>query len=157
MSPKIVKIPFVDPLEPDVPNVSTPEVSQSATRVFVRKTVTLTASAPNATSYYWLKNGVMIEGGTSGTLTVNWRSPKNNPTDTYQAVAVYSIDGLPVESEASAEMTVENRPMGTVIVFRGEEPSAPPVEHDYSADYLTFRVLTSGTISWKSFEPGQDH
>ena len=151
VSPKIVKIPFVDPLEPDVPNVSTPEVSQSATRVFARKTVTLTASAPNATSYYWLKNGVMIEGGTSGTLTVNWRSPKNNPTDTYQAVAVYSIDGLPVESEASAEMTVENRPMGTVIVFRGGEPSSPPVEHDYSTDYLTFRVLTSGTVSWKSF------
>jgi hypothetical protein len=48
-------------------------------------------------------------------------------------------------------MTVENRPMGTVIVFRGEEPSAPPVEHDYSADYLTFRVLTPGTICWKSF------
>ena len=151
VSPKIVKIPFADPLEPDVPNVSTPEVNQSATKVFVRKTVTLTASAPNATSYYWLKNGVAIEGGTSGTLTVNWRSPKNNPTDTYRAVAVYSIDGLPVESEASAEMTVENRPMGTVIVFRGEEPSVPPVEHDYSADYLTFRVLTPGTICWKSF------
>ena len=148
VSPKIVKIPFVDPQAPEVPP---PEVSQSATKVFARKAVTLTASAPNATSYYWLKNGVMIEGGTSGTLTVNWRSPKNDPIDTYQAVAVYIIDGLPVESEASAEMTVENRPMPTVIVFRGGEPPAPPVEHDYSADYLTFRVLTPGTICWKSF------
>ena len=148
VSPKIVKIPFVDPLAPEV---STPEVSQSATKISARKTVSLTAYAPDATSYIWLKNGVQIEGGSSGTLTVKWRSPKNNPRDTYQAVAVYTIDGLTVESEASAEMTVENRPMGTVILLAGEGPPAPPVEHDYSADYLAFRVLTSGTISWKSF------
>ncbi len=147
-SPKIVKIPFVNP---EAPDVSTPKVSQSATKVYLRKTVTLTASAPDATSYYWLKNGKQIEGGANGTLTVNWRSPKNHPTDTYQAVAVYNINGLPVESEASAEMTVENRPMGTVILFRGVEPPAPPVEHDYSADYLTFRVLAPGTICWKAF------
>ena len=127
--------------------VFTPEVSQSATKVSARKTITLTASAAGAASYLWLKNGVQIEGGTSGTLTVNWRSPKNDPIDTYRAVAVYIVDGLTVESEASAEMTVENRPMGTVIVLRGGEPPAPPVEHDYGGDYLTFRVLTSGTIS----------
>ena len=127
-----------------------PEVSQSAAKVSAQKSVTLTASAPGATSYYWLKNGVAIEGGASGTLTVNWRKPKNDPIDTYQAVAVYDIDSLPVESEPSLEMTVENRPMGTVIVLGGEPP-APPAPHDYSADYLTFRVLTSGTISWKSF------
>ena len=148
VSPKTVKIPFVDPQAPEMP---TPEVSQSATKVSVRKTVTLTASAPGATSFIWLLNGVQIEGGTSGTLTVNWRSPKNDPIDTYQAVAVYDIDGLPAESEASAEITVENRPMGTVILIRGGMPPTPPVEHDYSADYLTFRVLTPGTICWKSF------
>ena len=127
-----------------------PTVGQSASKVYARKTVTLTASAEGAASYYWLKNGVTIEGGASGTLTVAWRSPKNHPTDSYQAVAVYDIDGLPVESEASAEMTVTNLPMGTVIIVRGGAP-APPPPHDYSADYLTFRVLTSGTISWKSF------
>ena len=132
-----------------ISEASAPDVSQSATKVSVRKTVTLTASAPGATSYYWLKNGVTIEGGTSGTLTVNWRKPKNDPIDTYQAVAVYLIDSLPVESDRSEEMTVENRPMGTVITLGG--PPASPVEHDYSADYLTFRVLTSGTISWKAF------
>ena len=119
---------------PIQPEVSTPEVSQSATKVSARKTVTLTAYAPDATSYIWLKNGVQIEGGTSGTLTVNWRSPKNDPIDTYQAVAVYVIDGLTVESEASAEMTVENRPMGTVLLIRGGEPTAPPVEHDYGGE-----------------------
>jgi len=130
------------------PEVVAPEVSQSATKVSARKTVTLTASAPGATSYRWLKNGEQIEEGTSGTLTVNWRMPKDNPIDTYRAVAVYTIDSLPVESNPSAEMTVENRPMGTVISLAG--PPASPVEHDYSADYLTFRVLTSGTISWKA-------
>ena len=126
--------------------VSTPEVIQSATKVSARKTVTLTASAPGATSYRWLKNGEPIEGGTGGTLTVNWRMPKNNPIDTYQAVAVYLIGGLTEESDASAEMTVENRPMGTVISLLGAWSPPTPVEHDYSADYLTFRVLTSGTI-----------
>ena len=130
-----------------------PTVTQSATKVSARKTVTLTAFAEGATSYYWLKNGVVIEGGANGTLTVVWRRPENHPIDTYQAVAVYDIDGLPVESQPSTAMTVENRPMPTVIMVKGEEPPAPPppAPHDYSADYLTFRVLTSGTISWKSF------
>ena len=127
-----------------------PTVTQSATKVPPRKTVTLTAFAEGATSYYWLKNGAQIEGGENGTLTVDWRSPKNHPTDTYRAVAVYAIDDLPVDSGASAEMTVTNLPMPTLLVIRGA-PSAPPPPHDYGADYLTFRVLTSGTISWKSF------
>ena len=29
-------------------------------------------------------------------------------------------------------------------------------EHDYSKDYLTFRVLTSGNINWKSIGSGQE-
>ena len=137
-------------LRPPV-EVTIPEVSQSATKISPRKTVTLTASATGATSYIWLKNGVQIEGGTDGTLTVNWRRPKNDPADTYQAVAAYVIDSLPAESEPSAGMTVTNLPMGTVISILGGAPT-PPAPHDYSADYLTFRVLTSGTISWKSFD-----
>ena len=127
-----------------------PEVGQSATKVYVRKTVTLTASATDAASYRWLRNGETIEGGASGTLTVDWRSPKNHPTDAYRAVAVYDINGSTEESGASAEVTVENLPMGTVIsVLAGPPPS--PAKHDYSADYLAFRVLTSGTICWKAF------
>ena len=82
-----------------ISEASAPEVSQSATKVSARKTITLMATAAGATSYIWLKNGVQIEGGTSGTLTVNWRKPNGNPIDTYQAVAVYSINDLPVESE----------------------------------------------------------
>ena len=94
------------------------EVSQSATKVASGNTVTLTASAPGATSYRWLKNGEPIEGGTSGTLTVNWRKPKNTPIDTYQAVAVYTIDTATGESEPSAEMTVENLPAGMCVIFK---------------------------------------
>ena len=133
-----------------VPEVSIPTVGQSASKVYARKTVTLTASAAGATSYRWLKNGAPIEGGTNGTLTVDWRSPKNHPTDTYQAVAVYVIDGYgsTTDSGASTAMTVENLPMGTVISVRGR---MTPAKHDYSADYLTFRILTPGTICWKAF------
>ena len=40
---------------------------------------------------------------------------------------------------------------GLVISIRGGQPPAPPVVHDYSGDYLTFRTLTPGTICWKAF------
>ena len=135
---------------PTAEALPTPQVGQSATKIYARKTVTLTASAAGATSYRWLKNGAPIEGGTNGTLTVDWRSPKNHPTDTYQAVAVYVIDGYgsTTDSGASTAMTVENLPMGTVISVRGR---MTPAKHDYSADYLTFRILTPGTICWKAF------
>lgn len=95
-----------------------PTVSQSTTKVSVQNAVTLTASAPGAASYRWLKNGEPIEGGTSGTLMVNWRKPKNAPTDAYQAVAVYSIDGLTAESATSSVLTIENVPAGMVILFK---------------------------------------
>ena len=40
---------------------------------------------------------------------------------------------------------------GLMILVKGGRPPAPPVEHDYSGDYLTFRIQTSGTICWKAF------
>ena len=126
-------IPTAEPITP-------PDVGQSATRIYGRQVVTLTASATGAASYRWLKNGAPIEGGSGGALTVNWRSPKNAPTDTYQAVAVYASGGSTVESEPSTEMTVENLPMGTVISVSGRTP----------APYLTFRILSEGTICWKA-------
>ena len=94
------------------------EVSQDMARLSTGGSATLTASAPGAASYRWLKNGEPIEGGTSGTLMVNWRKPKNAPTDAYQAVAVYSIDGLTVESATSSVLTIENVPAGMVILFK---------------------------------------
>ena len=94
------------------------EVCQDMARLSTGGSATLTASAPGAASYRWLKNGEPIEGGTSGTLMVNWRKPKNAPTDAYQAVAVYSIDGLTAESTASSVLMIENVPAGMVISIK---------------------------------------
>ncbi len=38
-----------------------------------------------------------------------------------------------------------------VRMFPDESVGDPVPEHDYSGDYLTFRILTSGTICWKAF------
>ena len=82
-----------------------PTISPSATRISQRQTAMLTASAPGAASYRWLKNGEVISGGENGTLTVSWRKPKNAPTDTYRAIASYTLtDGQTAESEASASL-----------------------------------------------------
>ncbi len=79
------------------------------------RTSTLVAYAPGAVSYRWLRNGEPIEGGANGTLTVEWR--KGAGTDTFQAVAVYSIDGFTLESEPSATAEIEfSRRAFTIIV-----------------------------------------
>ncbi|MBR4258907.1 MAG: hypothetical protein IKQ17_07745 [Kiritimatiellae bacterium] len=90
-------------------------VTQSTGKISSAQTATLTASAIGATSYRWLCNGEPIDGGEDGTLTVRWRRPKNAPTDTYQAVAIYAVGDATMESEASEGMTVENEPLGMVI------------------------------------------
>ena len=90
-------------------------VAQSAQKISSSQTATLTASATGATSYRWLKNGEPIDGGTSGTLTVTWRRPKDEPIDSYQAIAVYAVGDATMESEASETMTIENAPKGLII------------------------------------------
>ena len=71
-------------------------------------TVTLAAAAPGAKSYRWLKNGVPVEGGMDGKLVVDWS--KGEEMDVYQAMAVFEVDGVRVEGEASAGATVTNLP-----------------------------------------------
>lgn len=93
-------------------------VTQSTGKISSAQTATLTASAIGATSYRWLCNGEPIDGGEGGTLTVRWRRPRNAPTDTYQAVAIYAVGDATMESEASEGMTIENEPLGMVISFR---------------------------------------
>ena len=79
------------------------------------RTSTLVAYAPGAASYRWLRNGEPIEGGANGTLTMEWR--KGAGSDTFQAVAVYSIDGFTLESEPSAAAEIEfSRRAFTIIV-----------------------------------------
>ena len=91
-------------------------VGQDERQLSAGHSATLTASAPGAASYSWLKNGEPIGGGENGTLTVNWR--RGAPTDTYQAVAVYSIDGLTAKSEVSEPLTVESLPSGMIMTLR---------------------------------------
>ena len=91
-------------------------VAQDVQKLSHGETATLTASAPGATSYRWLKNGEPIEGGSSGTLTVAWRS--GGGSDSYQAVAVYAVGSATSESAASVMLTIENTPKGTMISLK---------------------------------------
>ena len=54
-------------------------------------------------------------GGENGALTVSWRKPKNAPTDTYKAMALYTTAGITAASEASAGLSIENEPVGLII------------------------------------------
>ena len=75
-------------------------------------TATLTAFAPGAAGYQWLKNGQIVEGATERTLEVSYGA--SGTTDTYQCVSYYDLFGY----GASAEAQIENLPSGTAIIFR---------------------------------------
>ena len=49
-----------------------------------------------------------LEGGMDGKLVVDWS--KGEEMDVYQAIAVFEVDGVRVEGEASAGATVTNLP-----------------------------------------------
>ena len=81
------------------------------------QTLVLTASAPGAVSYRWLCNGEEIEGGTDGHLTVAWRKCREE-RDSFQAVAVFSVDGMTVEGEPTAPFSVEYGRRGFVMIVK---------------------------------------
>ena len=92
-----------------------------ASRLGATETTTLTASASGATRYRWLKNGEAIAGGENGTLTVGWTKPSFGEgirRDAYQAIAVFSVDGVIAEGEMSAEIAIESIPIGMMLFFR---------------------------------------
>ena len=91
-------------------------VTQNVQKLSYGESATLTASAPGAASYRWLRNGEPIEGVTSGTLTVPWR--KGGVTDSYQAVAVYAVSAATSESAPSAALTIENAIKGITISIK---------------------------------------
>ena len=93
-----------------------PTITPSTTKLCVGKSVVLTATAPGAKSYRWLKNGTPISGGENGSLTVEWR--KGCETDTYQAITIATVDGVDGEGEASSAVTVENLMAPFVISVR---------------------------------------
>ena len=75
-------------------------------------TLTLTAFAPGAAGYQWLKNGAIVEGATGRTLEVAYG--EGGTTDTYQCVSYYDLFGY----GASEVVQVENLPSGTVLIMR---------------------------------------
>ena len=75
-------------------------------------TLTLTAFAPGAEGYQWLKNGAIIEGATGRTLEAAYG--ESGTTDSYQCVSYYALFGY----GASEVAQVENLPSGTVLMFR---------------------------------------
>ena len=87
------------------------------------ETTTLTAYAPGATSYRWLCDGVPIEGGTDGALSVAWMrggAPRSagSKVRTYQAVAIFDFYGATRESEPSAPVEVRFRQRGISIILK---------------------------------------
>ena len=75
-------------------------------------TVTLSAYAPGATGYQWLKNGEIVEGATGPTLEVSY--DESGKTDTYQCISHYAIFGYGV----SAEVQVEKQKQGLAVIIR---------------------------------------
>ena len=92
-------------------------ISAPSSHVAWGQTRVLTASAPGAVSYRWLCNGEEIRGGTDGHLTVAWRKcPEER--DSFQAIAVFSVDGLTVEGEPTAAFPVEYGRRGFVVIVK---------------------------------------
>ena len=85
--------------------------------------VSLTAYAPGATSYRWLRDGQPIAGGTDGVLNAEWARGGMKTADgyvhTYQAIAVFNdFYGVNLESEPSEAATVTSVPCPLVISVR---------------------------------------
>ena len=92
-------------------------ISAPSTHVAWGQTLVLTASAPGAVSYRWLCNGEEIQGGTDGHLTVAWRKcPEER--DSFQAIAVFSVDGLTVEGEPTGAFSIEYGRRGFVMIVQ---------------------------------------
>ena len=75
-------------------------------------TLTLTAFAPGAAGYQWLKNGEIVEGATGRTLEATYG--EGGTTDTYQCISYYALFGY----GASEAAQVENLRSGTTVMLR---------------------------------------
>ena len=90
---------------------------------------TLTAYAPGAVSYKWLRDGQLIDDdndgvpdGADGVLPVTWMRGGTKTTGgyshAYQAVAVFNLYGVDRESGPTAAATVTSLFAGTVLIFK---------------------------------------
>jgi len=84
-------------------------------------TATISVAAPNTERFVWRKNGEVIEGATTGNLTVTWERVRGPVT--YTVAPVYTIqptDGFvdrDVEMSATA-FAVTNLPRGLSVIVR---------------------------------------
>ncbi len=93
-----------------------PVITQTRASITRDQTATLTATAPGASSYRWLKNGTPITGATGNTLVATFG--RSETTDTYQAIAVYNVDAALAESGPSATVVILNQKSATVMIVR---------------------------------------
>lgn len=79
------------------------------------------------------------------------------------ATIMFSVDGenydiyhapFPIYDDVTVYAYSEVGELTSDIVYELCEYTGQELEHDYSADYLTFTVLTTGTISWKALGSG---
>lgn len=96
--------------------VFTPAVTPAAATVSHGYPTALTASAPGAASYRWMKNGEPIDGATGATLAAAYGGV--GVVDSYQAIAVYTIDDATMESGPSAPVSVEGIASATVVILK---------------------------------------
>ena len=79
--------------------------------LFKGDSVTLTASAPFATSYVWRRNGIVIPGETGPSYTVQ---PGGRRTVLYSVAPVYTVNRV-VRSD---DIQVEGEPAATEVIFQ---------------------------------------
>ena len=80
-------------------------------------TGTLTCFATSAQSYEWYEDGILIEGATGDSLTLNWvraKAKARKHTYTYSVKPVYTVFNEKVVGEA-ASAAVEYVPLGMII------------------------------------------
>ena len=76
------------------------------------QTAVLSAYAPGAVGYQWLKNGEIVEGATGPTLEVSYGTSRK--ADTYRCISHYAVFGYGVSEEA----LVEKQRDGMRIILR---------------------------------------
>ena len=83
------------------------------------KGATLVARAPGAVSYRWFMNGELVEGGTNGSLHVEWRkTADSDEEDEFRAVACFEMDGMTVEGDSSGPVEVVYPRVGFALVIQ---------------------------------------
>ena len=78
---------------------------------------TLIAAAVGAKSYVWKKDGVVIDGETGESITVDWDRKSCKTPETYSCTAVYDLFGVETLGEP-VSCTVEHIPQGMVIILK---------------------------------------